>query len=151
MEFASYITGFTDGEGTFSVSFSRRSKLKTGIEVRPSFSISQHKRSKAILIQIQEYFGCGGIRFSAKDQNYKYEVRSIQNLIKNIIPHFEKYPLLTNKKQDFEAFRKICLLVHANKHRNSESLREIIENAYTMNVCGKRKYLKKELLKFLTR
>ncbi|PJE66542.1 hypothetical protein COU93_03790 [Candidatus Shapirobacteria bacterium CG10_big_fil_rev_8_21_14_0_10_36_6] len=48
MELASYISGFTDGEGTFSVSFSQCSRLKTQIEARPSFSISQHKRSKGV-------------------------------------------------------------------------------------------------------
>ena len=56
MEFKSYITGFVDGEGTFSVSFNYRAKLKTKIEVRPSFSISQHKRSLEILEKIPEDF-----------------------------------------------------------------------------------------------
>lgn len=61
MEFKSYITGFTDGEGTFSVSFSHRAKLRTNIEARPSFSISQHKRNLEILKEIREYFGVGSI------------------------------------------------------------------------------------------
>ena len=56
MELASYISGFTDGEGTFSVSFSRCLRLKTQIEARPSFSISQHKRSKEILLKIKKDF-----------------------------------------------------------------------------------------------
>jgi len=37
MEFASYISGFTDGEGTFSVSFSRNSRLKTCVESKTEF------------------------------------------------------------------------------------------------------------------
>ena len=59
MEFASYISGFTDGEGTFSVSFSQCLRLKTRIEARPSFSISQHKRSKEILLKIKKHFSVG--------------------------------------------------------------------------------------------
>lgn len=151
MDFNSYITGFTDGEGTFSVSFNRRSKLKTKIEVRPSFSISQHKRSRKILEMIQNHFKCGGIRFSAKDQNYKYEVRSIEDLIKRIIPHFQTFPLQTSKLNDFVIFSEICEMIHQSRHLNPGNLSEIIDKAYTMNPSGKRRYTKKELLRFMTR
>ena len=65
-----YITGFVDGEGCFHISFSKRNKLKTKIEVRPGFSISQHRRSKSIIEQIKVYFGCGGIRLNKFDQTY---------------------------------------------------------------------------------
>ena len=151
MEFAEYITGFTDGEGTFSVSFSQSSKLNTNIEVRPSFSISQHKRNKEILFQIRNFFGVGGIRFSKRDQNYKYEVRAINDLMKIIIPHFKKYPLMTKKKQDFEIFVDICKMISANLHLNSKYVVEIIEKAYLMNVSGKRKYSKDKLLSLVIR
>jgi len=55
MEIESYITGFVDGEGCFAVSFSRRAKFKLGIEVRPSFSISQNKRSLNVLGEIRDF------------------------------------------------------------------------------------------------
>jgi hypothetical protein len=151
MEFASYITGFTDGEGSFSISFSRRSKLRSGIEVRPSFSVSQHKRNLDILQELKKYFGVGAIRFSKSDQNYKYEVRSINDLVKKIIPHFVAYPLKTSKARDFEIFSEICFMISSNKHRSVQYLAGIIERAYLMNESGKRKYTKQVLLKFLTR
>jgi hypothetical protein len=151
MEFTSYISGFVDGEGTFSVSFSFNSRLKTCVEVRPSFSISQHKRSKEILIKIKKYFGVGGIRFCKKDQNYKYEVRSINDLTKIIIPNFQKYPLMTQKKKDFEIFIDICNMMSKGLHLNSNYLFEIIEKAYLMNESGKRKYSKEKLLSLVIR
>ena len=151
MDFASYITGFVDGEGCFSVSFNFRAKLKTGIEVRPSFSISQNKRNLDVLKKIQEYFDCGGIRFSKKDQNYKYEVRSITDLIRKIIPHFKNNELKTTKKNDFELFMQICELVSQQKHRNIDHLTAIIDMAYQMNESGKRKYKKAELLSSLNK
>jgi len=151
MEFGEYITGFTDGEGSFSVSFSRRKKMKTGLEVRPSFSISQHQRNLEILKKIRGYFQVGGIRYSKSDHNYKYEVRSIKDLTDVIIPHFQKYPLKTSKKRDFKLFEKISKLIHSNHHLSSENIMEIIDMAYMMNKSGKRKYAKKELLKFVTR
>ena len=102
MEKAWYITGFVDGEGCFCVSFNLRGKLSVGVEVRPSFSVSQNKKSLEVIKMIQEYFGCGGIRFDKKDQTYKYEVRSINDLVNKIIPNFERFPLKTHKKEDFE-------------------------------------------------
>jgi hypothetical protein len=149
MDFASYVSGFIDGEGCFSVSFNFREKLKTKIEVRPSFSIGQNMRSLGILKEIEKFFGCGSIRFSKSDQCYKYETRNIDDLRGKIIPHFRKFPLMTNKKTDFEIFSKVCERIAQMKHLNSEHLKEIIDLAYEMNGCGKRKYKKAELLNVL--
>ena len=151
MELAWYITGFIDGEGCFSVSFNLRSRLDVGIEVRPSFSVSQNKRNLSIIKLIKEYFDCGGIRFDKHDQTYKYEVRSIEDIIKRVITHFDKYPLKTSKHNDYCCFREICVEVSRNHHLSPHYLPEIIEKAYKMNESGKRKYTKDFLLKQLVR
>lgn len=150
-EFSWYITGFADGEGCFSVSFNRRAKLKTGIEVRPSFSIAQNKRSLQVLKDIHTYFGCGAIRFSKHDQMYQYEVRSISDLQKRIIPHFKKYPLQTSKARDFEIFTEVCELINQSKHLNSDYLEQIIRKSYLMNEPGTRRNTQEDLLKILAR
>ena len=150
-EFSWYITGFADGEGCFSVSFNRRAKLKTGIEVRPSFSIAQNKRSLQVLKDIHTYFGCGAIRFSKRDQMYRYEVRSISDIQKRIIPHFQKYPLRTSKARDFEIFAEVCELIHQSKHLNSDYLEQIIRKSYLMNESGTRRNTQEDLLKILAR
>ena len=149
MNFASYISGFVDGEGCFSISFNFRAKLNTGIEVRPSFSISQNKRNLQILKEIQTYFACGGLRFSKKDQNYKFEVRNLSDICDRVIPHFQKYSLKTTKMKDFELFSTICCLMRQSKHLNAQYLREIIQMAYQMNESGKRKYQQAKLLSVL--
>ena len=140
METSSYITGFADGEGCFSVSFNLRSRLTTRIEVRPSFSISQKYFSLEVLKEIHAFFGCGSIRYCKNDGTYKYEVRSITDLQKRIIPHFIQYPLKTAKKHDFEKFMQICDLISRNLHLNKENLSKILDIAYQMNQSGKRKY-----------
>ena len=148
-ERAWYITGFVDGEGCFSISFNKRAKLKTGVEVRPSFSIGQNKRSLSVLKDIHNYFGCGAIRFSKYDQTYKYEVRSIGDIRAKIIPHFKKYPLQTSKLNDFLVFMWICDEIAAMQHLNRDKLAEIISKAYTMNESGKRKYTSNQLLQII--
>ena len=151
MDFSWYVTGFADGEGCFSVSFNHRAKLKTGIEVRPSFCIAQNKRSLQVLKDIHAYFGCGAIRFSKRDQMYKYEVRSIKDLTLRIIPHFQKFPLRTSKANDFEIFAKVCLLISQSRHLNLQYLGQIIHESYLMNESGVRRSTKEELLKILAR
>ena len=144
-----YVTGIVEGEGSFCVSFNKRRRLSVGIETRPSFSISLNRRDLELLKSIREYFGCGGIRYSRKDRTYKFEVRSIKALMKNVIPHFKKYPLRGSKGKDFELFERICRLVYSNHHLNPVYLREIIELAYMMNPSGRRRYSKEELLRVL--
>ena len=146
-----YITGFTDGEGCFSVSFNYRNKFKTGVEVRPSFSISQNKRNLNVLKEIQNYFGVGNIRFSKRDDTYKYEVRSLTELYKVIIPFFRKFPLRTSKRTDFELFFDICQKMQNNSHNQIKSLRLIIEKAYLMNLSGKRRIKKEDILKYMSK
>ena len=149
MDIKSYLTGFTDGEGCFSVSFSLRKKLKLGIEVRPSFSISQHQRNKEMILRLPKLFGCGGIRFSKKDQNYKYEVRRISDLMKKIISHFEQYPLQTSKRVDFDSFKQICKLINSNHHLSKTGLKQIIKLSQSVNISGNKKINRKGLLKIV--
>ncbi len=150
MEFESYIIGFVDGEGTFNVSFNYRAKLKTKVEVRPSFSISQNKRNLSLLKRIHSFLGVGSIRFSKRDQCYKYEVRSVNDLVKVIIPHFQKYSLQTAKSQDFQRFLEISKIVSSSHHLSKDGIEGIIELAYEMNPSGKRRYKKSQLLRFIT-
>jgi len=151
MDFPWYITGFSDGEGCFSISFNRRAKMKMGLEIRPSFAIGQNKNSLSVLKEIHAYFGCGAIRFSRADQLYKYEVRSTGDLMKRIIPHFQKYPLQTSKRADFEIFAQVCELIYQSKHLNRDYLEQIIRLSYQMNSSGKRKYSMDELLRISAR
>jgi hypothetical protein len=111
MNLPSYITGYVDGEGCFTVSFSPRRKLRIGWEVRPSFSVSQNADRSEVLLAMKDYFGCGSIRPDRSDSTLKYEVRNIDDLLEKVIPHFERYPLLSGKKKEFERFASVCRLV----------------------------------------
>jgi len=144
-----YVSGLVEGEGCFHVSFSFRKKLKVGIETRPSFSISLNRRDLMLLQGVHQYFDCGAIRYSKSDRTYKYESRSVADLITKIIPHFEKYALHGSKQNDFKRFVNICRSVHANQHLNGEYLRSIINSAFEMNPSGKRKHEKRDLLRVI--
>jgi hypothetical protein len=76
-------------------------------------------------------------------------VRSLDDLIRHIIPHFEKYPLVSEKQNDFEFFKKVCLLMQKQLHKNKNGLGKILNLAFQMNPSGKRKYTKAEMQKTL--
>ncbi len=137
---SNYITGFVDGEGSFSITISPRQFEKVKWEVRPSFSISQNKESRGVLFQIKDYFKCGIIRPNRKDNTYKYEVRSLEDLDMKIIPHFQRYPLKTEKRKDFEVFVETIKIIKQDKHLTEEGFQQIIENLKTLPKNRKRKY-----------
>ncbi len=143
-----WITGFTDGEGSFCLSFTFRSKSKFRFEPRLSFSITQHRRSISSLKSIQTFFNVGFIRFSKKDNCYKYEIRSTSDL-SIVIEHFKNYPLVTAKKESFELFCKCYEIVKQNRHNNILYYRQLVELSTLINPESKRKYTEKDLLKFI--
>ena len=140
MDLAAYFAGFVDGEGCFTVSFSPRSKLLIGWEVRPSFSVSQNADRSQVLVLMQEYFNCGSIRPDRSDRTVKFEVRRLDDLIERVIPFFEANPLLSSKQRDFERFAAVCRLMRSGAHRTNAGLRAIVDLAMAMNASGKRKF-----------
>ncbi len=144
-----YVSGFADGEGSFSVTVSPRKTLKCGWEIRPSFSISQNKSSRGVLYQLKDFFKCGYVRPSRGDNTVKYEVRGLKELQLKIIPHFEKYPLHTAKQRTFLTFKKIIYLMSKEKHRSKEGLKEVIELLTKLNVSSKKIYNRKKLEKLM--
>ncbi len=141
-----YISGFSDGEGCFSVSFSKRDTFLIGWETKPSFCVAQNHDRAEVLFLMQEKFGCGFMRRDLKDRTLKYEVRSLKDLIEHVIPHFEKYPLLSGKANDFKLFKQVCLLMEKKKHTTLTGLEEITRLAFQMNPSGKRKYKRYQIL-----
>src|SRR5215467_1414275 len=81
----SYISGYVDGEGCFTVSIAPRPTLVVGWEVRPSLSVSQNGDRSEVLLKIQRYFDCGTLRPDRSDSTLKWEVRSLSLLVERIV------------------------------------------------------------------
>jgi hypothetical protein len=102
---SAYISGYVDGEGCFTVSISPRATLRAGWEVRPSLSVSQNGDGAEVLRLIRSHFGCGSIRPDRSDKTLKWETRRLEDLLAHVVPHFERYPLLSGKRFDFVGSR----------------------------------------------
>ena len=96
------------------------SKLLAGWEVRPSLSVSQNGDRAEVLHAIQAYFGCGSIRPDRSDKTLKWETRRLEDILERVIPHFERCPLMSGKRRDFERFAAICRLMAAGAHRSRD-------------------------------
>jgi hypothetical protein len=137
-----------EGEGCFCVSFALRAKLRTGIEVRPSFSLSLNEKDASLLQDLQTFFNCGWIRASRADRTFKYEARSLGDLLGSILPHFEMFPLRGTKASSFDGFSRVCRMIEQGDHRERAGLEKIVGIAYEMNL-GKRRHPQAVLLRAL--
>ncbi len=135
-----WISGFTDGEGTFYVGINKNSTMNVGYQVLPEFRIVQHKKDIALLHSIKKFFTCGVVRVN-HDDRFELRIRSIEHINQIIIPHFEKYPLITQKKFDFIKFKKIVNLINQGKHLEKNGLIKIIDISSQMNRKDKKKAL----------
>ena len=147
----SYISGYVDGEGSFCVSIRPRKGNIVGWEVVASFSVAQNEDRAEVLRLIKNYFQCGFIRRNVTDKTLKYETRSLDNLVKKIIPHFERYPLQSGRQKDFEIFRKVCQKMSRGEHLTKKGLIEIIQLVSKMNPSGRRRYSKTAILNSLSK
>ncbi len=96
-----YVTGLADGESTFYLGISKSSRCKVGWTIIPSFSIELHSKDLELLGRIKTFFTVGRIRVRSRDGQLIYSVSSIEELTNVSIPHFDKYPLATQKSKDF--------------------------------------------------
>ena len=92
-----WITGFSGAESSFIIRISKTTR-KAGWRILPIFSIELYIRDILLLKKIQFYFKVGNIIVRNNRKKAIYSVQSIKDITNVIIPHFNKYSLLTKKK-----------------------------------------------------
>lgn len=140
LHLGSYISGYVDGEGCFCVSMRPQRRIQVGWEVRPSFSVSQNDDRSEVIRMLPKVFGCGTIRPDRSDRTVKYEIRSLRFITANVIPFFERHPLLSSKQRDFEIFSRVCELMTEGSHLTQDGIIQIAGLVSRMNTSGLRRY-----------
>lgn len=141
-----YFTGFSDGEGSFNISFKRELSYGIGWKVALSFNVSQ--KDVNILKLFQQTLKCGTIRFRQDGVGY-FEVRRLDDLKNVIIPFFEHFPLKSKKSKDFEIFKEISEIIFAKEHLTYNGMQKLLSLREPMNSGGKRKFSSKEILELM--
>nr|QBM09701.1 hypothetical protein [Dactylella sp.] len=129
-----FITGFSDAESSFVLSISKSSRLRLGWSVVACFQIVLHKKDLNLLYKISEFFGGIGSVTIHKDRCI-FMVNGHSDLVNVIIPHFDAYPLITQKKADYLLFRKALLdFIQPKKHLTLSGLEELIAIRASINL-----------------
>ena len=142
-----YLAGFTDGEGSFNVSFRPRDDYKAPWKVSLCFNVSQ--RDPVILALFKRHLRCGTMR-QRHDGVWYYEVNNLTAIVENVIPFFERFGFLSaKKKRDFSKFKQLAELIRQGRHHGREGVEQIVEIRRDMNDGGKRRYSDEEILRRL--
>ena len=143
-EIGYYLAGFTDGEGSFNVSFRPRQDYQIPWKVSVTFNVSQ--KDEVILTLFKKHLGCGTMR-NRGDGVWYYEVNNLNAIVENVIPFFERFPFLSaKKKRDFSKFKQIVALIQNKAHLSEEGIKKILDIRSDMNDGGKRRYQHHEIL-----
>lgn len=126
-----WVTGFCDGESSFSILIRRSKTHKLGWSVELCFQIDIHKKDLALLEQIKNYFGVGEI-YNHRSNTTQYRVQSIKSIM-NILDHFDKYPLVTQKQINYKLFKMVINLIVNKEHLTLHGLQKILSIRAALN------------------
>lgn len=123
-----FITGLTDGDGTFTVLVfkNKNTKLKWTVKLEFTICASNNPANLKMLGEVQNYFGdIGHVYTQSTDNTCRFTVYGI-NECKVIREHFEKYPLLTYKLVYFKIWSEVIDLLLKKEHLTLSGLGKII-------------------------
>lgn len=126
-----FVTGFCDGESSFGVSLEKTFKCKSGWQARALFQLGLHKKDRVVLENIKSYFGVGQI-YEQDSSADVYKVQSVKDF-NVIIDHFSKYPLITQKRGDFELWKLVVEIIQNKEHLTMQGLQKIVAIRATLN------------------
>jgi len=61
------------------------------------------------------------------------EIEGYKNIVNQVLPHFNNYPLQTDKLNDFFKFKEILKMMEKKNHLTEDGLRTIIHLKSKMN------------------
>jgi hypothetical protein len=127
-----WVTGFVDGEGSFSIRIVKKMNKGLGYTIQLVFRVGQLSKDTALINQIKIFFGCGYVQVSTKYNFTTYVTSSLVDAF-TIIDHFNKYPLETQKAKDFKDWEKVAYMLRNKEHYTREGFDKIMSIKQNMN------------------
>lgn len=126
-----WVTGIIDSEGNFSITVQ---KTNNNTKISLLFKVTQKEHSMGILLDLQNYFGCGNIHIDNKTANaYKFSITKLEDILTKVIPCLNKYPLITSKNLDYQDWKKVALLMKDKLHLDKDIQKKILLIKDNMN------------------
>jgi hypothetical protein len=142
-----YLSGFSDGEGSFNVSLRQRPDHKLRWQVVLTFNVAQRDISNLKLLQ--KYLQCGRLQKRSDGVHY-FVVTNYIDLVEKVFPFFERFPFQSESKiRNFKLFKQITTIVYSGGHLAPSGFMKIVELREKLNEGKgrKRKYEKKDVVK----
>lgn len=129
-----WITGFTDGEGSFTIRHIKKDQPGLGYSFQLVFRIAQLSVDSALINTFPEFFGVGYVSTATYNNTTvtTYTTSSLEAAFV-IIKHFEKYPLLTKKSLDFEDWKTVAIMLKNKEHHSPKGFEKILAIKAGMN------------------
>jgi LAGLIDADG endonuclease len=117
------ITGISGRSASFSIIVYRRNKGKW--EIRPIFELLVNDKYKQTINYMLLFFNWGST-YKLINNNIIYRVIKIVDLNEVIIPHFNKYPLLSSKKTTYILWVECIKLMNLGLYKSKKGLKLIL-------------------------
>lgn len=127
-----FVTGLIDAEWCFHLGLTANDKYKQNYQVTLKFSMSLHEKDKDLLIKLKNYFGVGSI-VNHGPTTLQYRITSIKD-ISTLISHCNNFPLTSQKRIDYELFKKAYNLIIDKLHLTNDGFKEILSIRASMNL-----------------
>lgn len=129
------LTGFVDGDGSFSISITKSKNDNLICKVQPVFTIGLHIKDLPFLLSIKKYFkDIGNIYTSGNRDIVYYNVSSVKEIMEHIIPHFDSFPLVTQKQADYILYKEIVSRMANKEHLTNSGLIKILSLRASLNL-----------------
>ena len=128
-KFNEWLVGLTDGDGTFSI-YINKNKTK----VQFIYKISLVKYNIQLLYKIKSYLGIGQVKTDNINKMSSYLITDKDKILKYIIPIFDKYPLLTSKKYNYDIFKECLLISNDFSLNHNEKINKIYNLYYNKSI-----------------
>jgi hypothetical protein len=113
--FGHYLSGLTDGEGSFILQLQRQYGRE---HPRASFVIAMRHDDEPILNQIVSFLGCGSIYHSTRSCTMSHlMIFRPDDLYHRALPNFHQFPLRAKKSKDFVIWEQAVILIYTVRQR----------------------------------
>ena len=136
-----FFSGFVQADGCFHVNMQKDSKAKHKIRLKPTFYATQlnapYKQISPVLRLGRDLLQTGHYVVDRRNNCSSLCINTLKDLNTSVLPHFERYPLMSRKKQDYLVFKEIVESMSRKLHLDEKGFSLLVEKAVQMNGSGK--------------
>jgi hypothetical protein len=93
-----------------------------------------HEKDRPLILAIQNYYGSiGYVSKPNKGLTVEFRVSTLKDLVMVILPHFDKYILISKKRIDYLLFKQIVLLMLNEGHHTLSGIQKIVNIRASLN------------------